>query len=188
MVRDLGDGQRLEIAWNANPETDITGYRVYWTLQSGSYPDSILTSHICDTLTGLHDDSLYYIIVRAVDADGHPSPLAYEAAGRPDRWIRLADGQEPLPSFWFQPNRPNPFVSQTSFEYHLPAASRVTIKIYDDTGLQMSTLVDQFQEPGPHAVTWNGKDEDGRPVASGVYFYTFRHGEEQVTGQLVFTK
>ncbi len=82
-VQDIGDGQRLQVNWGANPESDISGYRVYWGRQSGSYPESLQTPNLNDTLTGLLDDSLYYIIVRAVDAAGHVSPLAYEVTGRP---------------------------------------------------------------------------------------------------------
>jgi len=187
-VQDLGDGQRLRVNWNANLESDVAGYRIYWGRQSGLYPDSVQAAGLSDTLTGLQEDSLYYIIVRAIDEDGHPSPMACEVVGRPDRLTRLADGQTPLPSFWIQPNRPNPFVNNTRFEYYLPVVSRVTIKIYDDTGLLMSTLVDQLREAGSHSVIWNGNDKEGRPVSSGVYFYLLSTELGHVTGKILFVR
>lgn len=187
-VNDLGDGQRLRVNWAANPESDVAGYRVYWGRQSGLYPDSVQTSHLSDTLTGLQNDSLYYVIVRAIDADGHPSPLAYEATGRPERLVRVADSQTPMPWLMVQPTRPNPFVNNTRFEYYLPVVSRVTIKLYDDTGLLISTLVDQLQEAGSYSVIWNGNDKEGRPVSSGVYFYLLSTKLGHATGKMLFVR
>lgn len=83
-VRDLGDGQRLLVNWRANQETDIVGYRVYWSRESGAYLDSQQTSALADTIAGLWEDTLYYLTVRAVDASGHVSPLAFEVTGQPE--------------------------------------------------------------------------------------------------------
>ena len=82
-VRDIGDGQHLQVYWTANIEPDLAGYRVYWGRSSGVYSDSHQVITSIDTLSGLMNDSLYFIIVRAMDNNGRLSPLAIEQTGRP---------------------------------------------------------------------------------------------------------
>jgi hypothetical protein len=85
-VTDIGNGNELQLNWTSNPESDIIGYRVYWGLQSETYTDSHFVAGISsntDTIAGLMDDSTYYITVRAIDTDNHPSYTAYEVIGTP---------------------------------------------------------------------------------------------------------
>ena len=91
-VRDVGDSSSLEITWTANTEPDVTGYRIYWGLQSEVYTDSLylLGAGIAiDTLTDLMTDSTYYITVRAVNVENHVSLVATEVTGVP-RLVPLA--------------------------------------------------------------------------------------------------
>ena len=69
-------------------------------------------------------------------------------------------------------NVPNPFNPVTKVAYHVPSASRVTIRVFDVTGRLVTTLVDGVVEPGRHAAVWNGTNENGESVGSGVYFCT----------------
>ncbi len=68
-------------------------------------------------------------------------------------------------------NYPNPFNPTTRIEYQLPKPAMLTIKIYNTMGQEVKTLVDEAKEAGYHAVIWNGLDNSGTPVASGVYYY-----------------
>jgi hypothetical protein len=72
-------------------------------------------------------------------------------------------------------NRPNPFNPETVVPYSLAAEGRVTIRIFDVAGRLVRTLVDGRQTAGPHVARWNGKADRGRPLASGIYFYTIRY-------------
>jgi hypothetical protein len=74
-------------------------------------------------------------------------------------------------SFALMQNYPNPFNPSTTVRYELPALSRVTITIYDMLSQKVRTLVNEVQSAGPHLQVWNSKDDAGRGVASGVYFY-----------------
>jgi hypothetical protein len=67
--------------------------------------------------------------------------------------------------------RPNPFRNGTSIGYQLPAAGNVSLQVYDVTGRTVRTLRNGFQKPGVYTATWNGRDERGREVPKGVYFY-----------------
>lgn len=67
---------------------------------------------------------------------------------------------------------PNPFNAATTIEFSIRERSHVTLQIYNIAGQRVRTLVDEDRAPGVHAdVTWDGRDNDGRPVASGIYFY-----------------
>ena len=83
---DIGNGSSLELSWSTSPENDVTGYRIYWGLQSEVYTDSLFVAGVSsyiDTISGLMNDSTYYITVRAIDGDNHPSYAAYEVTGTP---------------------------------------------------------------------------------------------------------
>ena len=71
-------------------------------------------------------------------------------------------------------NSPNPFKSQTAIRYSLPAEGKILLQIYNITGRSVKTLVNANMKPGVYSVIWNGKDEQGNKVASGVYFYTIK--------------
>jgi hypothetical protein len=66
---------------------------------------------------------------------------------------------------------PNPFNPATTIPFTLAEAGEVQIVIYDVRGERVHTLVREVRDPGHHRVVWNGRDQSGRPVASGVYVY-----------------
>ncbi|MCK4352226.1 T9SS type A sorting domain-containing protein [candidate division WOR-3 bacterium] len=68
-------------------------------------------------------------------------------------------------------NYPEPFNQYTSIKYQLPVRSKVSLKVYNITGRLVKTLFDGENGPGSYTVTWNGKDESGRKLSSGTYFY-----------------
>ena len=73
------------------------------------------------------------------------------------------------------PNAPNPFNPVTLIRYDVPAGGgNVSCRIYDISGRLIQTLVDGPQTSGQKTVAWNGKDNRGQNMASGVYFYRLR--------------
>jgi hypothetical protein len=68
-------------------------------------------------------------------------------------------------------NYPNPFNPETEIRFALPQASHVVAKIYNLLGEEVRTLVDEQREAGYHTLRWDGKDKNGKSVASGVYLY-----------------
>jgi FlgD Ig-like domain len=65
---------------------------------------------------------------------------------------------------------PSPFSQSTRIDYDLPAADHVRISVYDVTGARIRALVDENRPVGRFAATWDGRDDAGRRVASGVYY------------------
>ncbi len=76
--------------------------------------------------------------------------------------------------FSISQNYPNPFNPETMIEYSLPEASQVTISIYDANGRLVRQLVSSQRTAGIHDVKWDGRDDKGQKVVSGVYFYHFK--------------
>jgi hypothetical protein len=83
---------------------------------------------------------------------------------------------------------PNPFNPTTTIEYQIPARESVTLKIYAADGRRIRTLVDEVQSAGSHANIWDGKDEFGRELASGVYCYTLQAGDFNVSRRMILLK
>jgi flagellar hook assembly protein FlgD len=80
---------------------------------------------------------------------------------------------------------PTPFVSSTRFDYQLPADSRVQLRIYDITGALVRSLVDGEMPRGRHPVYWDGRDESGSRVASGMYYVQLLANGEQKRQKVV---
>ncbi len=86
-------------------------------------------------------------------------------------------------------NYPNPFNPTTTIKYTIAQRSRVSLRIYNVAGQLVRTLVDQMQTPDAvRPVTWNGLDESGQPVASGVYFYKLVTNNFSQTKKMVALK
>ncbi len=85
-------------------------------------------------------------------------------------------------------NYPNPFNPSTKFRYALPEGRNVKIIIYDVQGKQVAELVNNFQSPGTYEVTWNGKNDKGEFVSSGVYFYKIEAGNYSLSKKMLLLK
>jgi len=74
--------------------------------------------------------------------------------------------------YYLSQNYPNPFNPSTSISYKLKEAQNVSLVIYDALGRKIKTLVSEFKTPGSYTVVWNGINESGAKVNSGLYLYT----------------
>lgn len=94
-----------------------------------------------------------------------------------DNLLRVTDQIENvLNGFHLDQNYPNPFNPETVIEYQLPRASEVEIIIFNLQGQKVAMLVKDNQTTGFHKIRWNGTDESGQPVVSGVYLYQLTGG------------
>tara|TARA_B100000609_G_C17182411_1_gene417865 strand:- start:134 stop:1072 length:939 start_codon:yes stop_codon:yes gene_type:complete len=74
--------------------------------------------------------------------------------------------------FALHQNYPNPFNPSTQISFDVPEGSElVRLNIYNILGKKVSTLLNNVMSPGKHKIEWNAKDNEGNPVASGIYFY-----------------
>lgn len=105
--------------------------------------------------------------------------LSEEKAGlsiyRFDGLTALEDPAVSLPqTLLLMQNYPNPFNGTTVIDYYLPAAGEVDLAIYNLLGQEIKTLVRSGKRAGTHTIRWDGRDANGNPVASGVYFYRLK--------------
>jgi len=97
------------------------------------------------------------------------------------------ESKAPL-SFSLKQNFPNPFNSETVMEYFLPKESQVKITIYNLLGQRVKIILDQRESAGHKRVMWDGKNEKGEMLSSGIYFYRIEAGEFAQTKKMVLLK
>jgi hypothetical protein len=85
-------------------------------------------------------------------------------------------------------NHPNPFNPTTVIQYDLVAASKVSLRVYDVSGRLVRTLVDDNRPAGRQSAVWDGMDNSGNRVSSGVYFYRLETGAVVFTRKMVLLK
>jgi len=85
-------------------------------------------------------------------------------------------------------NYPNPFNPTTTISYEMARKGYVTIVVYNSKGQRVAGLVDGVKGVGVHNVVWNGQDESGRAVSSGVYFYRMTTGDFVSVKKMVMVK
>ena len=85
-------------------------------------------------------------------------------------------------------NYPNPFNPTTLIRYELSEESPVRLIIYNVTGQEIKLLIDEEQSAGYKSVTWDGRDNDGRAVATGIYFYRLNVRGFSQTKKMVLLK
>lgn len=106
-----------------------------------------------------------------------------ETAPATDEWAT-----ETPTAFTLAQNFPNPFNPSTEIGFTLPEASNVKISVFDSIGREIRVLTEGAYDAGEHRVTWDGRDQQGQPVATGTYLYQLRAGNQAFTRTMVMVK
>jgi hypothetical protein len=85
-------------------------------------------------------------------------------------------------------NYPNPFNPSTTIAYSLKNPGHVKISVYNVLGQNVRTLVNEFKDANAHTAVWNGLDDAGNIVSSGVYFYRIQTGDYSDIRKMVLMK
>ncbi len=91
-------------------------------------------------------------------------------------------------SYRLEQNYPNPFNPTTTIPYQLPEQHRVQIVIYNVRGQKVRTLVSRTQSAGFHTAVWDGRNDLGNPVSSGIYFYRLKAGNYREVRRMLLMK
>ncbi|RMD88210.1 MAG: T9SS C-terminal target domain-containing protein [Calditrichaeota bacterium] len=86
------------------------------------------------------------------------------------------------------PNYPNPFNEMTVITYSIPYFDTITMKIYDLNGREIKTLVQGAKNPGTYRIRWDGRNNQGNQVSSGVYFCRMQTKKFKMTRKILFVK
>jgi len=178
----------LKLTWTANAEPDIAHYAVYRGESGDFVPggENIIASPAeASYIDGeWRWDSGYFYKVSAIDANGNESGFAILA---PDNVTGDEIQSTPLATYLGQ-NFPNPFNPVTRIGFGLKAPANVSLRIYDAAGRVVRVLVEGNRPAGTYAELWDGKDNGGRAVASGIYFYRLDAGSFTQTRKMVLLK
>ncbi|UCF05807.1 MAG: T9SS type A sorting domain-containing protein [bacterium] len=85
-------------------------------------------------------------------------------------------------------NIPNPFNPSTIIRYYLPEDCSVVLVVFDAGGATVRRLVDGYRRKGFHEEIWNGTNENGQPMSSGVYFYRLRTGKNRMSRKMILVR
>jgi len=125
------------------------------------------------------------------DIQGNRNPFI----DRPDFVLKIYDpGVSAVPTpnladiIVLHQNVPNPFNPVTTISYELDSPEKVSLQIFDMAGRLVRTLYQGDEGAGSHEKTWQGRDEHGRTMATGVYFYRLQAGDEAETRRMLLAK
>jgi hypothetical protein len=117
-----------------------------------------------------NDDASYYV-------PRHNLPFCF-LAGYCNDVREVQDSEESRPTeFSLSQNYPNPFNPTTNIKFELPKTAHVRLDVFNIVGQKVKTLVDQNMNAGKYVADWDGKDEKGNSVSSGIYFYRMDAGD-----------
>ena len=91
-------------------------------------------------------------------------------------------------SFALDANYPNPFNPTTNISYSIPEFGEISLIVFDALGKEVKTLVTGEIAPGAYNAVWNGTDNNGNEVSTGMYFYKLTSGEFTQTRKMMFVK
>jgi len=125
------------------------------------------------TITNLDPDTWYYIAIRTADEVSNWSELSNVIAVKTQSLSLDVDNDDLIVpgDFHLAQNYPNPFNPSTKIEFSIPVTSHVTISVFNVLGQETARLVDEIKPAGNYAVIWNGVDNYGQKVSSGIYIY-----------------
>ena len=103
--------------------------------------------------------------------------------------VTSAVGSEAKPQgYHLAQNYPNPFNPRTTIDYHLPIKTKVQLAIYDLRGVLVRTLVNETQHFGAHTVQWDGTNQNGDAIGSGVYIFKLTNDDFALTRKMVLAR
>ncbi len=175
---------------NFNNCVQVDSVSVYYSENGGT--DYILLA------SSEPNDSLYEWTAPDIDSDlclvkvvaFDPSLLTGEDTSDDHFAIATTTGDDDIPvlSSYLRQNYPNPFNPNTRVTFSIATGSDVSLRIYDVSGKLVKTLVNKRLEADVYNENWNGTDDSGSQVASGVYFYSLISKEFNRTRKMVLLR
>jgi hypothetical protein len=187
-------GPRLVSGRNAPPSTRIDIYSVGSPDPSGAGEGE---SYLACTFADSGGQFEFYlpsgpaapIVLTAVATDANGNSSGFSLNGYSPDALLVDDPEELLPLvFSLTQNYPNPFNATTRIDFSLPRKAGATLMIYNTLGQRVRTLAEDVYSAGEHELVWNGTDDSGADVASGVYFYRLVWENQCLARKMVLLK
>ncbi|MFH0736181.1 MAG: FlgD immunoglobulin-like domain containing protein [bacterium] len=166
-----------------------------YELEISTSPDmsgSVLVNNLIrpqTNVTNLENNSNYYWRVRSKTSNGNYSNYSNIVSFNTGDDITSVEDVNIVPSdFYMTQNYPNPFNPNTNIKFGLPNAGNVKIIIYNALGQEIKTLINKELNAGTYNLMWNGQNESGIKVPSGVYLYRIISGNFIDTKKMILIK
>jgi hypothetical protein len=171
----------VDLSWEVVSDEEILGFRIYRGLEGSTREEISPAGLISPQARSYRDDvaaggRTYEYTLGVVVADH--SEVVSRSVSVTTRAFALALRQ----------NTPNPFNPTTVISFTLPEKTRVTVSIYDVKGRRVRTLVDESIDEGYHERIWDGKDDGGGQVSTGIYFYSLTADDRRLTRKMLLLK
>jgi hypothetical protein len=176
----------VSLTWDECPDEDFNYFAVYRREEGGSYGSPI--GYTCGTS---YDDSNFnpgvvnYYVVTAFDFSGNESDQSNEVSTSATG-LRELDGG--VHQFWLVRSSPNPMTESTRIPFSLKAAGEARLSVFDLQGRLVADLFEGKLSQGRYEATWNGRDMNGSPVASGIYFFKLRAGDLEAVDKVMMIR
>ncbi len=173
-------GPNISLSWDAiGTSRDFLEYRIY---RDDEFLSSTTQLFYFDQGVQTGNYSYYLTAVYSGDWESEPGNIVEidhtDANGIQTPFMNSLNG-----------NYPNPFNPETAIYFSVEhSSSLVNIEIYNLKGQKIRTLINEILPAGSHSVIWNGKDDNGKPVASGVYLYKMRTGNYTSSKKMILMK
>jgi hypothetical protein len=149
-----------------------------------------LVDRVLDHMSDLRADPVYECVIGVREAISEEEKARFALLVGSDEFIEAR--RENLPAAPTQTvlhqNHPNPFNPTTVIRYEVASAGHVAVKIFDVQGALVRVVEDRDRDPGRYEVSWNGRNERGEQVSSGVYFYVLETPGTRQTKKMVCVK
>lgn len=179
------------ISWVVSGQTSGITYELVLS-EDPTFTTSTVIENITSkraSIPNLNKGSQYFWKVRSKDALGNYS--YYSGKGN----FRIASVTDVKPEVTTIPdeyslsqNYPNPFNPSTSIKYALPVEGMVSVKVFNMLGQEVKTLVSEVKNAGTYNLTWNGTDNSGSSIASGVYIVRIQANDFVMSRKMVLLK
>jgi len=167
----------VELAWDESPDPDFNYFSIRRGTQPGFDPTNPATEIGTTTANTYLDPNVgvgnFFYRVVAYDFNANQGEFSNEVQVV---FTKIGEDNAIPREFALKQNYPNPFNPETWIAFDLPQAVDVTIVIYNTLGQKVRTLVNEPTAAGSYKILWNGTNDQGNNVASGVYVYTIKAG------------
>ncbi|MGE5431023.1 MAG: fibronectin type III domain-containing protein [Syntrophomonadaceae bacterium] len=179
------------LSWFVPVSSSLLKYEVQYSLKKDMSDAKSITGIEANykALSGLNAGTQYYWRVRSFNQEGKSSAFSSVESFTAASLTDVENNNLLIPSkFEVAQNYPNPFNPSTTIRLSLPAASLVSVKIYNMLGQEVKTLLSGQTAAGVHNLIWHGEDNSGNILPSGSYIFRVRAGEKVSTGKMMFLK
>ncbi|KAA3597875.1 MAG: T9SS C-terminal target domain-containing protein [Calditrichaeota bacterium] len=192
-------GSSIQLNWSTASETENEGFNVYRKLGNedfvkiashkshtelkGQGNTSLETFYTFNDNSKLQNGEFYTYLISDVETNGIETKHEESAQS-----VLFEVQSQEVRKFELKQNYPNPFNPSTTISYNLAKDSKVSLKIYNEIGEFVKELTNGFRYEGSHNVIWDGTNNNGKSVSSGIYFYKISAGTFTQTNKMILLK